>query len=143
MQTYFGYFGRTRLRTHEMIKSTCWKLKCFSACRKQTSSFTFPLRYYILKNPAILLTTAFWTKLEKQIFARYEIGGKISVVRLFFILGYFQEELRQNLSKNQKKLILKKTLQTLYLKKPFWSKFGEKWIYLEKSLYQFWNIPVI
>ena len=68
------------------------------------------MRYYISKNPAILLTTAFWTKLEKQNFVRYEIGGKISVVILFFILGYFQEELRQKLSKNQRNFILKKTL---------------------------------
>ena len=56
MQTsYFGYFGHAWLHTPKMIVSTCTRLWCLSVCKKQTSSFTSFLRYYILKNPAIWL----------------------------------------------------------------------------------------
>ena len=53
---YFGYFEDARLATPRMIISTCRKLWFLSASQKQTSSFTFFLRYYMLKNPAIWLT---------------------------------------------------------------------------------------
>ena len=56
MQTsYFGYFGHAWLHTPKMIVSTCTRLWCLSVCKKQTSSFTSFLRYYILKNPAVWL----------------------------------------------------------------------------------------
>ena len=51
--SYFGYFGQAWLDTPKMIVSTYRKLQCLSAYQKQTSSFTFFLIYYILKNPAI------------------------------------------------------------------------------------------
>ena len=41
--------------THNMIVSTRRRLQCLSACQKYNSSFTFFLRYYILKNPVIWL----------------------------------------------------------------------------------------
>ena len=41
-----------------MILSTCRKLRCLSACQKQTSSFTSFLRYYILKSPATWLANS-------------------------------------------------------------------------------------
>ena len=56
VQTYFGYFGHSWLYTTKMIVSTCRGLWCLSACQKQSLSFTSSLRYYILNNPAILLT---------------------------------------------------------------------------------------
>ena len=57
MQTpYFGYFEDAWLATPRMIISTCRKLWFLSASQKQTSSFTFFLRYHMLKNPAIWLT---------------------------------------------------------------------------------------
>ena len=43
-----------------MIVSTCRRLRCLSTCQKQNSSFTSSLRYYILKNPAILLADSIW-----------------------------------------------------------------------------------
>ena len=55
IQTYFGYFRHAWLYTTKMIISTCRRLRCLSTCQKQSSSFTSSLRYYILKNPAILL----------------------------------------------------------------------------------------
>ena len=53
--SYFGYFGHAWLHTLKMIKSTCTRLWWLSVYKKQTSSFTSFLRYYILKNPAIWL----------------------------------------------------------------------------------------
>ena len=38
----------------------CKKIRCLSVCQKRTSSFTFFLRYYILKNPSFDWPTAFW-----------------------------------------------------------------------------------
>ena len=53
MQT--SYFGHAWSHTPKMMVSTCWWLRCLSACEKYTSSFTSFFRYYILKNPAIWL----------------------------------------------------------------------------------------
>ena len=53
MQTYFEYFEHYWLETPKMKARTCRRLSCSSACQKWTSTFTFFLRYYFLKNPAI------------------------------------------------------------------------------------------
>ena len=61
MQTsYFGYFGHAWWHTPKLIVSTCTRIWCLSACKKQTSSFTLILIYYILKNPAIWLAVLIW-----------------------------------------------------------------------------------
>ena len=94
MQTsYFGYFGHAWLHTPKMIVSTCTRLWCLSVCKKQTSSFTSFLRYYILKNPAIWLADS----IENYNFARYEIGCEISTTILVPILDYIQEKLMTKL----------------------------------------------
>ena len=51
--SYFGYFGHAWLCTPKMIVSTRRKNRCISLCQRWTSSFTFFLRYYILKNLVI------------------------------------------------------------------------------------------
>ena len=51
--SYFGYFGHVWICTLKIVISTCRKFQCFSTWQKQTSSFTFSLRYYILKNPTV------------------------------------------------------------------------------------------
>ena len=55
MQTYFGYFGHAQLHSPKMVVSPRRRLRCLSACKKQTSSFSSFLRYYILKNSATCL----------------------------------------------------------------------------------------
>ena len=57
---YCGCFGHALLYAIKMIVSTCRRLRCLSTCQKQNSSFTSSLRYYILKNPAILLADSIW-----------------------------------------------------------------------------------
>ena len=112
MKTYFGCFGHAWLHSPKMIESPCRRLQCLSACKKQTSSFTFFSGYYILKNPAIWLAG------------------------LVFILNNFQGKLAwQNFSKNPKTPILGPFWD-------FVPKFGKKWIVLEKwalSVFQYSN----
>ena len=55
MLSYFGYFGPACLRTPKMIVPTCRTLRYLSAGQKYNSSFTYFLRYYFFKNPAIRL----------------------------------------------------------------------------------------
>ena len=55
MQTYFGYFGHACSYSPKMIVSSWGRLRYLSACKIWTASFTFFLRYYILKNLAIWL----------------------------------------------------------------------------------------
>ena len=55
MQSYFGYFRNAWLHTFKIIILTWRRLWCLSSCQKYTSSFTYFLSYYILKNPAIRL----------------------------------------------------------------------------------------
>ena len=57
--SYFGYFGHASLWTPKMIISACGKLWCLFACQKLPLIITSLLRYYILKNIAIWLLTAF------------------------------------------------------------------------------------
>ena len=54
-KSYFAYSGHACLCKPKQIVSTCRRLRCLSASQKYTSSFISFLRYYILKNPAILL----------------------------------------------------------------------------------------
>ena len=57
---YFGYFGHVWLYTTKMIASTCRRLRCLSACQKQSSSSFSYLKYYTLKKPAILSADSIW-----------------------------------------------------------------------------------
>ena len=127
MQTsYFGYFGHAWLHTSKMIISTCTRLWCLSVCKKQTSSFTSFLRYYILKNPAIWLADSIGNKN----FARYEIGGEIST-KLVSTLDCIQEKLMTKFFKKSKKNVFWGHFG------PFLPEFGQKWIFLEKRAVRF------
>ena len=60
MQTYSVHFGNVCLHTLNMKVSTSRSLWCSSASQKETSSFTYFLRYYILNNLAIWLAESIW-----------------------------------------------------------------------------------
>ena len=68
-----------------MIVSTCTRLSCLSACRKNFI-IHFIVEILHLKNPAIWLAVPIW-ELE------YETGGEISTTILVSILDYSQEKL--------------------------------------------------
>ena len=73
-----------------------------------------------------------------QNFARYGIGGKISVTILVLILHCFQEKLMTKFFKKSKKPFLGAILG------PFCPNFGKnEFSFLKKKLCQFLNIPVI
>ena len=97
------------------------------------------LRYYILKNLAILLADSILAHNWRPSFTRYGVGVEISIKILVFTLDYLQEKLIAKFYKKSKKPYEK----TMW---PFWNflpKFGQKWIFLEKNLCQFLNIPII
>ena len=123
MQTYFEYSGHGCLHTPKMKASTCRRPRCLNACQKWTSAFTFFLRYYLLKNPAIWFAgriLAHNSSIQK--FVRYEIGRKISITILVFILDHFQRKAMSKFFKKCKKPYFG----------PFWPKFGQKWILFGK-----------
>ena len=134
IQTYFGYFRHTCLFTTKKIVSTCRILWCLSACRKK---FTIPFftEIFHLKEPWKYLGWQHVVITGDSEFARYEIGVEILVTIIVFILDYFQEKL------------ITKFKETFFgAIGSFWfflPKFGQNWIFLEKSLCQFLNIPII
>ena len=76
---------------------------------------------------------------QLHIFARYGVGVEISINILVFTLDYFQEKLMVKFFKKSKKPYFGAMW-------PFWSfltKSGQKWIFLQKRLCQFLNIPII
>ena len=75
--------------------------------------------------------------LEIQSFARY--GVDISIAMSVFTLDYFQEKLMTTFFKKSKKIYF----GAMALFWTFLPKFGQIWIFVEKSLYQFLNIPII
>ena len=77
------------------------EISMLSTCQNETSSFTFFLIHYILKNRAIWLANncIFAYNLRNRIFTRHGIEGEKSITISAFNLGYFQEKL-QNFSKN-------------------------------------------
>ena len=97
------------------------------------------LRYYILKNLAILLADSIWAHNWRPSFTRYGVGVEISIKILVSSLDYFQEKLMTKFYKKSKKPYFGAMW-------PFWNflpKFGQKWIFVEKSLSQFLNIAII
>ena len=97
------------------------------------------LRYYILKNLAILLADSIRAHNWRLSFTRYGVGVEISIKILVFSLDYFQEKLMTKFYKKSKKPYFGAMW-------PFWNflpKFGQKWIFVEKSLSQFLNIAII
>ena len=127
MQTsYFGYFGHAWLYTPKMILSTCRRI--WSACQIYTSSFTSFLRYYILKNPAIC------PELENQNFARYGIGGEISIT----ILASFHFRLFPRKTKYKIFQTVQKTLYKAILS-IFCTYLGKNEFSWEKGLCQFFK----
>ena len=133
MQTYFGYFRHAWLHTPKMIVSSCRRFQCLFACQKWSSSLTSSLRYYILKNHAIW--QHFGLLLKTQNFVRYEIGGEISIISFQF--RFFPRKTNDKIFEKTKKKIFRGHFRL------FLPKFGQKWIFLEKNLCQFLNIPII
>ena len=117
---YCGCFGHALLYTTKMIVSTCRRLRCLSTCQKQNSSFTSSLRYYILKNPAILLADSIWNHNWRPRILPDMGLLLISITILVSILDYFQEK------------PMTKFYSILGLFGPFLPKFGQKGIFLEK-----------
>ena len=117
-----------------MIVSACTRLWCLPVGKKQTSSFTSFLRYYILKNSAIWLADS----IENYNFARYEIGCEISTTILVPILDYIQEKLMT-------KLFLKNPKRTYFgaILGPFYPNLGKNEFSWKKELCQFLDIPII
>ena len=68
-------------------------------------------------------------RLEIQSFARYEVGVEISMKILVFTLDYFQEKLMTKFFKKSKKPYFR----AMWPFWPFLPKFGQKWIFLEKT----------
>ena len=68
-----------------------------------------------------------------RIFAKYGIGGEISIVTTFFILDYFQGKLLQIFPKNAKKLYSGATLG------PFCSSLGKNMFSQKSGLCRFLN----
>ena len=54
-ETYFGYFGHAWLHSPKMIVSTCRRLQCLSACKKQTSP-----GFWYENNLILLLACLYW-----------------------------------------------------------------------------------
>ena len=77
----------------------------------------------------------FGTQFENQNFARYGIGGEISITILVFILDYFQEKL-WNFSKK-----IKNYFRAIL--GPIWSILGKNKFSWKTRLCQFLNIPII
>ena len=65
-------------------------------------------------------------KSRTRIFAKYGIGGEMSIVTTFFILDYLQGKLLKIFPKNPKKTLFWDYFGT------FLFKFGQKWIFVEK-----------
>ena len=72
----------------------------------------------------------FGPKLENQNFARYRIGGKISIIILLLILNYFQAKLIKKFFKKFKKSY-------------FGAILGINNFLWKKALCQFLNIPIM
>ena len=90
-------------------------------------NFHLSLGYYILWNPSIGMAKRILAHNSKnQNFARYGIGGKISITILVFTLDYLQEKLLTKFFKRPKKPYFRTILGLLY------SNLGQKWIFLEK-----------
>ena len=105
---YFGYFRHAWLCTPTMIVSTC---------QKETSSFISFLRYYIFKEYCNLIGQQYFGPLlENQNFARYGIGGEISIAILVISFHF--------------RLLPAKTNDIFFQKIPktlFWDHFGQIW----------------
>ena len=119
-----------------MKASTCRRPRCLNACQKWTSAFTFFLRYYLLKNPAIWFAGRILTHNSSiQKFVRYEIGCKISITILVFILDHLQRKAMSKFFKQCKKPYFEVILVL------FCPNLDKNEFYLEKGLCQFLNIP--
>ena len=98
--SYFEYFRHAWLHTPKMILSTCRKYT-LNICQKDLS-FTFFLKYYILKNPAIWLADSILANNSRTRILPYM--GLVSITILFFTSDYFQEQLiTKKIQKIQKK----------------------------------------
>ena len=111
------------------------EISMLSTCQNETSSFTFFLIHYILKNHAIWLANncIFAYNLRNRISTRHGIEGEKSITISAFNLGYFQEKL-QNFSKN---LFCGPSFG------PFCPNLGENKFSWKKGLFQFLNTPII
>ena len=108
MQSYFGYFGHACSHSPKMIVSSCGRLQYLSACKIWTASFTFFLRYYILKNLAVWLAGSIlaitrdpkfcqicWSNINHNISSRFRLFPRKTNITKFFkqyktsILGLF------------------------------------------------------
>ena len=101
-------------------------------------NFHLSLGYYILWNPSIGMAKRILAHNSKnQNFARYGIGGKISITILVFTLDYLQEKLLPKFFKRPKSPTLG----------PFWVFYTQIWgkneFSWKKGLCQFLNIPPI
>ena len=96
----------------------------------------FFLEILHFKKPLVLLADSIWAYNCRPSFTRYGVGVEIPIKILVFTLDYFQEKLMAKFFKNSKKPYFGAMW-------PFWAKFGQKWIFLEKRLCQFLNIPSI
>ena len=133
MQTsYFGYFGHACLHT-PTIESTCGTLRCLSACQKYISSFTSFLRFYILKNPAVDCSTVFWPTTAEPEFCQIWDWWRNINYNISFHFRLFPGETNDKLFQK-----IQKNLCWGYFG-PFLPKSGQKWIFLEKGLYQFYK----
>ena len=97
MQTYFGYFGHACSYSPKMIVSSCGRLRYLSAYKIWTASFTFFLRYYILKNLAIWLAGSIlaitrdpkfcqicWSNINHNISSRFRLFTRKTNITKFF-----------------------------------------------------------
>ena len=119
---------------------TCRKLWGLSACKNYSLSFTSFLGCYTLKNPAIWSSNSILThKWRTGICQIWDSMWNINIKILDFyqILDYFLEKLMTKFFKKNSK----KTLFCGHFG-PCFSKFWQKWIFLEKCC-QFLNIPSI
>ena len=126
--------------TPNMMVWTCRKLWGLSAWQNYSLSFTSFLGCYTLKNPAIWLSNSILThKWRTGICQIWDSMWNINITILDFyqILDYFLEKLMTKFFKK----IPKKTLFCGHFG-PCFSKFWQKWIFLEKCC-QFLNIPSI
>ena len=60
MQAYFGYFGNVWLYITKMIVQLLEDFNFYLHAKRKVHHFTSSLRYYILKNLAILLADSIW-----------------------------------------------------------------------------------
>ena len=97
MQSYFGYFGHACSHSPKMIVSSCGRLQYLSACKIWTASFTFFLRYYILKNLAIWLAGSIlaitrdpkfcqicWSNINHNISSQFRLFTRKTNITKFF-----------------------------------------------------------